>query len=324
MTLQQLRALCEVAEHGLNFSRAAVALNTTQPAVSRMIRALEQELGVDLLVRSGKTMLGLTPEGEEALTRARAVLLEIGSLSRTGAERTHPRIGQIKIATTHTQASYGLVEPIKRFKARYPLVALDLRHGTPDEVAQAVSKGYVDLGVNARPEQLPPNVVTLEAYRIDRCIVAPSGHPILGNPKPTAEDVARHPMIGFEEGTRTAALLRAMFVHAGVTPRITVTATDATAVMAYAEAGIGIAIVQKQVVERTRTRRLRTIDASHLFPKSAAMIFMRRNSRPPGFVYDFIELVSPRWTRSEVDRMLRNDNGAPSTPASRPPAHGRR
>lgn len=80
MTLQQLRALCELAERGLNFSRTASALNTTQPAISRMIRSLEQELGADLLVRRGKTMLRLSPEGEEAVARARKVMLEISNI----------------------------------------------------------------------------------------------------------------------------------------------------------------------------------------------------------------------------------------------------
>jgi len=325
VTLQQLKALCEIAERGLNFSRAAVALNTTQPAISRMIRSLEQELGVELLVRSGKAMLRLTPEGEEAVTRARAVLLEIGTLSSIGVEQKHPRSGEIKIATTHTQASYGLVEPIKTFKARYPQVALHMQHGTPGDIAQWVSKGYVDLGVNARPQKVPENIVTLEAYRIERCIVAPPGHPILAIRKPTAKDLARYPMIDYEEGAQTAALLRAIFVNADVVPHISVTGTDATAVMAYAEAGIGIAILQKQIFDRTRAKRLRAIDASHLFPESKTMIFMRRNARPPSFVYDFIELVSPQWTRLEVDKLLHGSQGLLRKPLSpQQPSNGRR
>jgi LysR family cys regulon transcriptional activator len=325
VTLQQLKALCEIAERGLNFSRAAVALNTTQPAISRMIRSLEQELGVELLVRSGKTMLRLTPEGEEAVTRARTVLLEIGTLSGIGAAQKHPRSGEIKIATTHTQASYGLVEPIRIFKSRYPQVALHMQHGTPGDIAQWVSKGYVDLGVNARPQNVPDNVVTLEAYRIERCIVAPPGHPILGVRRPTARDLARYPMIDYDEGAQTAALLRALFVNAGVAPHISVTGTDATAVMAYAEAGIGIAILQKQIFERTRTRRLRAIDASHLFPESRTMIFVRRNARPPSFVYELIELISPHWKRQEVDKLLHGTQALHRKPLSAPQAsNGRR
>ncbi len=325
MTLQQLRALREIAERGLNFSRAAVALNTTQPAISRMIRALEQELGVELLVRSGKTMLRLTPEGEQVLARSRAALIEIGTLASIGSEHNHPQSGEIKIATTHTQASYGLVDSIKRFKARYPQVALHMQQGTVGDVVQRVSKGYVDLGVNVRPQKVPENIVALEAYRIERCIVAPPGHPILAVRKPSVRNLARYPMIDYEEGSQTAALLRAMFVHAGVVPHISITGTDATAVMAYAQAGIGIAILQKQVFERTRTRHLRAIDASHLFPTSKAMIFIRRNARPPGFVYDFIELVSPQWTRIEVDRVLHARQGSLTTLASlRPPSNGAR
>ena len=307
MTLQQLRALCELAERGLNFSRTASALNTTQPAISRMIRSLEQELGTDLLVRRGKTMVCLSPEGEEAVARARQVMLEISNISRISVEKNNADRGEMTIATTHTQASYGLVSAIRKFKTLYPRVTLHLRNGAPAEIAQWVSMGRVDIGINARPQRLPANIVAIEAYRIDRCIIAPAGHPILKLRKPSIKDIARYPIIDYDHDAHTGALLSNLFVNAGVEPNIAVTGTDATAVMAYVEAGIGIAILQKQIFEGLSNRRIRAVDASHLVPTSAAMLLLRKNAYLHSFMYRFIELVAPQWPKSAVEKRLYGD-----------------
>jgi len=304
MTLQQLRALCELAERGLNFSRTASALNTPQPAISRMIRSLEQELGTDLLVRRGKTMVCLSPEGEEAVARARQVMLEISNISRISAEKNNADRGEMTIATTHTQASYGLVSAIRKFKTLYPRVTLHMRNGAPAEIAQWVSMGRVDIGINARPQRLPANIVAIEAYRIDRCIIAPAGHPILKLRKPSIKDIARYPIIDYDHDAHTGALLSNLFVNAGVEPNIAVTGTDATAVMAYVEAGIGIAILQKQIFEGLSNRKIRAVDASHLVPTSAAMMLLRKNAYLHGFMYRFIELVAPQWPKIELDKRL--------------------
>ncbi|HSQ02574.1 MAG TPA: LysR substrate-binding domain-containing protein, partial [Burkholderiales bacterium] len=263
MTLQQLRALCEIADRGLNFSRTASALNTTQPAISRMIRSLEQELGTDLLVRFGTRMLRLTPQGEEAVARARQILLEVANLGRMGGDQKDARTGVMRVATTHTQASYGLVGAIKQFKTQYPNVSLQLRQGTPGDIALWVSKGEVDVGINARPQTVPANVITLDAYRIERCVIAPPGHPILKVKKPLAKDIAKYPIIDYDERAQTSTLLRDIFAKAGVEPQIAVTATDASAVMAYVQAGIGIAMLQKQIIRHEGHKRIRAIDASH-------------------------------------------------------------
>ena len=186
----------------------------------------------------------------------------------------------------------------------------------PDEVAQdsrkdglvgeegVVPVGRVDLGINARPQKLPANIVAVEAYRIDRCIIAPAGHPILKLRKPSIKDIARYPIIDYDHDAHTGALLSNLFVNAGVEPNIAVTGTDATAVMAYVEAGIGIAILQKQIFEGLSNRRIRAVDASHLVPTSAAMLLLRKNAYLHGFMYRFIELVSPQWPRSVLEKRL--------------------
>ena len=303
MTLQQLRALCEVVDRGLNFSRTAAALNTTQPAISRMIRSLEQEMGAELMVRSGTRILRLTPQGEDIVERARKILLDVKNLGRMANERTHSRAGSMTVATTHTQAAYGLVGVVKKFTGLYPDVNLQLRQGAPGEIAQWISKGEVDIGISANPRTLPGNVVTVDAYPIERCIIAPVGHPILRIAKPTAKDIGRYPIIAYDARARTGVLLNELFAKEGVEPKIVVRATDSDVVMSYVAAGIGIALLQKQIVRHEKRKGIRAVDIGHLLPPAMTKLSFRRDAYLPSYMYEFIALVAPRWTREALDKL---------------------
>ncbi len=303
MTLQQLRALCQVADCGLNISRAANLLNTTQPAVSRMIRSLEEEIGTELLIRAGTRISGLTMQGAEILSRSRKILNDVADLKLLAQDQHETDVGVIKIGTTHTQACYGLVEVVKKFKSLYPKVDLHLYQASQTDIIQAVSKGEVDIGVSAAPSKVPANILLLDAYVVERCIVAPIGHPILKIRKPTLEDISKYPIVAYDERAQTGKLVRALFETQHIEPRITVRAVDSNVVLAYVAAGIGIAVLQKQIFEQERHRPIRAIDASHLFPPAMTKISLRRDAYLRGFMYQFITMTSPQLTPAFVNQM---------------------
>ena len=303
MTLQQLKALCEVVERGLNFSRTAAALNTTQPAISRMIRSLEQEMGAELMVRSGTRIVRLTPQGEDVVARARKILLDVKNLGRMASERSESRSGTMTIATTHTQAAYGLVSVVKQFTGAYPEVNLQLRHGSPSEIAQWVSRGEVDIGISATPKTIPGNVVSVDAYPIERCIIAPPGHPILRIRKPGIADIARYPIIAYDERAQTGLLLNELFAREGLEPRVVMKATDSDVVMSYVEAGIGIALLQKQIVKYHKRKGIRAVDINHLLPPAMTKLSLRKDAYLRSFMYDFIAMVAPQWNRTALEKL---------------------
>lgn len=108
MKLQQLRYLCEVASQGLNLSKAAKTLHTSQPGISKQISLLEDELGVDIFVRNGKRVVKITPPGEAIIEIAERMLRDAKNLKQVGQEFTNEASGSLTIATTHTQARYAL------------------------------------------------------------------------------------------------------------------------------------------------------------------------------------------------------------------------
>src|SRR3954447_4837724 len=124
MKLQQLRYMSEVARRGLNVSEAAEALHTSQPGVSKQIRALEDELGIQVFVRHGKRLVEITESGKAVIAIAARILAETNHLRRAGGEFANEKIGTLTIAATLTQARFALPNPVAAFKRRYAKVQL--------------------------------------------------------------------------------------------------------------------------------------------------------------------------------------------------------
>jgi DNA-binding transcriptional LysR family regulator len=304
MTLQQLKCLCEIVNQGLNLSRAARTLHTSQPAVTKMIRALEQELDVEILVRAGPRIVAVSDPGQEVLAFAKLVMRDVNNLRIAASDSRDATRGDLRIGTTHMQARYALVSVIQRFAAKYPEVHVNLRRGTPEEIANWASSGEVDIGVSTMPEVVPKNLRNLSIQRVSRCIIAPLGHPLLQLRKPTLADVAKYRLIAYDTRFTTGHVVERAFAAANITPRIAMKATDADVAKAYVSAGLGIAVIEEIAIDAADDT-LRAVNADHLFPASSTWMFLRSDQYLRKFLYDFIGMVSPRWTRNEIDRARR-------------------
>ena len=135
MTLKQLRYLIGIVDSGLNITAAAERLYTSQPGISKQLKQLEAELGMQLFARKGKSLAGITPAGSEVIERARKILREVDNISSLASNLAVEQEGTLSIATTHTQARYVLPEVIKAFRERYPKVDLELHQGTSEQLS---------------------------------------------------------------------------------------------------------------------------------------------------------------------------------------------
>ena len=147
MNLQQLRYIHEVARRGLNVSDAADALFTSQPGVSKQIRQLETELGVEIFERHGKRLVGVSEPGRAVLAIAERILKDIDNLQQVGDEFSNEAAGSLSIATTHTQARYMLPRVVHGFLRSYPQVKLSLHQGSPRQVCEMVLEGSADIAI---------------------------------------------------------------------------------------------------------------------------------------------------------------------------------
>lgn len=301
MKLQQLRYIWEVAHHDLNVSTTAQALYTSQPGISKQIRLLEDELGVEIFSRSGKHLTRITPGGEEILKIAGEILGKVESIKQLAQEHSAPNRGSLSIATTHTQARYALPPVIESFIERYPEVALHMHQGTPAQISESASEGEVDFAIATEALELFQNLLMMPCYRWNRCILVPKGHALTKLKELTLEAVAEHPIVTYVFGFTGRSKLDEAFRQRQLKPRVVFTATDADVIKTYVRLGLGIGIIARMAYDQKLDDDLMPLDARHLFKPSITSIGFRRGTYLRGFMYDFIERFAPHLTRDVVD-----------------------
>ncbi|GMU45332.1 MAG: HTH-type transcriptional regulator CysB [Pseudomonadales bacterium] len=301
MKLQQLRYIWEVAHHDLNVSATAQSLYTSQPGISKQIRLLEDELGVQIFTRSGKHLTRITPAGKEVLRIAGEILARVETIKQMAQEFSAPDHGSLSIATTHTQARYALPPVIEKFIAKYPGVSLHMHQGTPLQISEKASEGSVDFAIATEALELFGNLLMMPCYRWNRCILVPRNHPLCQLPRLRLEDVAEYPIVTYVFGFTGRSRLDEAFRARNLEPRVVFTATDADVIKTYVRLGLGIGIVAHMAYEPRLDVDLVALDAAHLFASSVTSIGFRRGTFLRGFMYDFIEEFAPHLTRAVVD-----------------------
>ena len=304
MNLQQLRYLCAVVDNGLNVSDAAEALYTSQPGISKQIRQLEDELGLRVFVRQGKRLTSLTPAGEVVVATARRALREIANLKRVADEFRSEDAGVLGIATTHTQARYVLPPVLSKFAARFPKVRLVLHQGNPLQVAEQTLSGDVDVGIATEAVGDSPQLVTLPCYRWNRGVLVPKGHPLAKVRPLTLEAVAGYPIVTYDFAFTGRSAINAAFTARGLEPNVVLSALDADVIKTYVELGMGVGIVASMAFDAAKDMGFEMLDASHLFAASTTRLALRKGVFLRGYVYEFITLFAPQYTRSAVDAAL--------------------
>lgn len=312
MNFQQLRSVREAVRCGFNLTDVADALHTSQPGVSRQIRELEDELGIEIFVRAGKRLTGLTPPGAALLPVVERLLLEAENLKRVGNDFSSSMEGQLSIAATHSQARYALPLVVRDFRKRYPDVALHLHQRSPRQVAAMLMSGEADIGVATEALTNHESLLTLPCYRWSHSVILPADHPLLLAPQPiTLEALAGYPIITYDLGFTGRSHIDEAFQRAGVRPRIVLTAMDADVIKTYVELGMGVGIIAAIAFDPERDRQLRMMDARHLFQLNTTRLGLRRGAWLRGYAYDFIEMFAPTLTRYDVEQAMRSDEPQP-------------
>lgn len=308
MTLRQLRYIAAVARYGLNVSATAEHLYTSQPGVSKQIRLLEDELGVEIFERTGRQLTRVTPAGKVIIELANRILHESENIEQVAQEFRDPAAGSLSIATTHTQARYALPPVIERFTSAYPRVALHMNQGTPTQIAEMAAAGTVDFAIATEAMEHFEDLVMMPCYHWDRAVIVRRDNPLAELPEITLADVASQPIITYVFGFTGRSRLDKAFNSAGLTPNVVLTATDADVIKTYVRHGLGIGIMANMAYEPEADGDLMRIDASHLFESSTTRIGFRRNTRLRSYMYAFIEEFAPHLTREVVDAALEADS----------------
>ena len=308
MNFQQLKIIREAARQDYNLTEVANMLYTSQSGVSRHIRELEEELGIEIFIRRGKRLLGMTEPGKALLVIAERILNEAGNVRRLADLFTNDASGVLTVATTHTQARYALPPVISSFIKQYPEVSLHMHQGSPMQIAEMAADGTVDFAIATEALELFGDLIMMPCYKWNRCVVVPQGHPLAKLPKLTLEAVAEYPIVTYVFGFTGRSKLDEAFNHRGLTPKVVFTAADADVIKTYVRLGLGVGIVAGMAVDAKLDNDLVALDASELFEASITKIGFRRGTFLRGFMCDFIEKFAPHLTREVMAKAIQCHN----------------
>jgi LysR family cys regulon transcriptional activator len=304
MNLQQLRIVRETVRQEFNLTTVAETLFTSQPGVSRHIKELEDELGVEVFVRRGKRLTGLTEPGRELIAVVERIVLDSQNVKRIAAQFSARDRGQLVIAATHTQARYALPPVIREFRREYPGVHLVLHQGSPREIAAMAAAGEADLAIATETLDTTAELATFPAYSWHHALIVPEGHPLGVSPRLTFEQIAEHPIVTYHEGFTGRAQIDAAFAQAGLVPDIVLSAIDADVIKTYVELGLGVGIIAAMAFDARKDAELTLIPAEHLFPAQTTKIGIRVGNYLRDYAYRFVELLAPQLSRDQLKQRV--------------------
>ncbi|AIU87928.1 HTH-type transcriptional regulator Cbl [Pectobacterium odoriferum] len=308
MNFQQLKIIRESARCNYNLTEVANTLFTSQSGVSRHIRELEEELGIEIFIRRGKRLLGMTEPGKELLVVAERILNDASNIRRLANVFTNNDTGQLVIATTHTQARYSLPPVIKAFRSLYPQVRLVLNQGTPDEIVAMLHSGEADIGIASEQLINDPSLAAFSYYRWHHSVIVPEHHPLTQEPVITLEMLNAEPLITYRQGITGRSRLDRAFQAVGMSPDITLSAQDSDVIKTYVELGLGVGIVADMSFDPLRDKGLVRLNAEHLFEANTVWLGLKKGQLQRNYAWKFIQLCNTELSLDDIKDKVFSDN----------------
>lgn len=293
MQLAQLAAFAETARLG-NVSRAAEALNVTQPALTARLRGLELDLGVDLFVRRSRGM-SLTDAGRALLPHAQRVLAQVDEGRKAVRDLASGKVGELLIAAAPAVSTYFLPTVLKTFQTTHPLVRMGVRTGHTEEVLEMVLAREVDVGVG-RPIR-HPEAQLIPLFDDELVLVASRHHPFARRGKVRLLELNDDRLILFDRASSYYDLTSSLLRQAGVVPESVIELDNVEAAKKMVIEGLGVALLPRMaLVAELRARSLLPVRMTGAPPVRRPIVAIRRidAGTAVGPVADFLDLVSAR------------------------------
>jgi DNA-binding transcriptional LysR family regulator len=277
--IRQLRYFQAVAEE-LHFGRAAARLAIAQPALSRQVQQLEEELGTPLLRRTQRRV-ELLPAGALLLERARAIQHDLAQALADARRTGAGELGRLALGFIHS-STYGLLPAmVGRFRQLYPGIELELQELPITAQHAALLRGTIDLGL-LRVQPAPPELEVLPVMPDPFVLAVPAKHPLAQRTRVRLKAVAGEPFVMFpRDGSPLFhERIQALFEQAGIRPRVAQHATQIHTVLGLVGAGLGLAIVPASG-RNLRPRNVRFVQiADKAEPLHVALAWRRGHDTP--------------------------------------------
>jgi DNA-binding transcriptional LysR family regulator len=242
-----LKTFIAVAETG-SFSVAAERLFVTQPAISKRIAALENELDVRLFDRIGRSIT-LTEGGQALLPRAQTILLELEDSIRAISSLSSDIRGTLRFATSHHIGLHRLPPTLKRFTQNYPQVRLDIRFMDSEAACMAVEHGDLELGIVTLPPAPPDNLSTEVIWSDPLSIVVSRNHTLAERSAVTLGELAQHAAVLPASNTYTRQIAEEAFAHSGQALKVALSTNYLETIKMLVSVGIGWSLLPATMLD---------------------------------------------------------------------------
>lgn len=247
MDIANLHAFIIVADTA-SFSIAATRLRLTQPAVSKRISSLEQELNARLFDRLGRKVQ-LTEAGQTLLPRARRILAEVEDGRRALRNLSGQVTGALTIATSHHIGLHRLPPVLRIFAARYSGVRLDMRFTDSELACEAIARGEAELGIVTLPPDGQRAIVALPIWDDPLAAIVNNDHPLAGRQRVSPQVLSAHPAILPGEVTFTRTLIDRFFAHRGITLNMAFATNYLETIKMMVSVGLGWSVLPRTMLD---------------------------------------------------------------------------
>ncbi|HRO63368.1 LysR family transcriptional regulator [Thermomonas sp.] len=290
--LKPLRAFCQIARLG-SISRAAEALFLSQPAVSLQLQALERELGVRLLERSGRR-LTLSREGELLYDMARPLVEGLDNLAANFRERVRGLdAGELHVAAGSSTILYLLPQFVEAFRKAHPDVRLALHNVTGASGLDLLRGDGVDLAVGSMLD-VPADLSYTPVYRFEPMLITPLDHPLARMRDLRLDDLSPYGLILPPKRLTTYRLVDLVFQQNRVPYTVALEVGGWEVIKQYVAMGLGISIVTAICLTEADHQRLATRSLSNWFPARSYGIVMRKGKYLSKQARAFVDLINPQ------------------------------
>jgi len=274
----------------LNISEAAKQTFVVQSAVSRQLSLLEEELGLPLFVRKGKRLVAPTPLCLDIVKEVDNMEMALENIRAVADDHRDARIGELRLATTHTQAKYYLPVVINEFREKYPKVKIHFLQGNPAQLVDMLHKREADIAVCTEELSEHADLVTHKCYDWNHALTIPPDHP-LAKGKLSLERIAEYPLLTYVFGFTGRTKIQDAFEALGINPDVTFAATDTDVIKSYVRLGFGAGIIAKMAFTDDSDDDLVLRDLSKFFPYSTTTAAYVKSKFLKDYLQDFVELL---------------------------------
>lgn len=298
MNARQIEAFRAIARTG-TVTAAAAALHISQPAVSRLLGHLEQQLDMALFQRA-QGRLHLTPEGDALLTEVEQHFVGLETLRRAASRIAYHGVGQLRILGFPSMTSGVLPGAVARLLSQHPDTAITLDTDTTDRVANQVAAGRYDIGFTAGPIAPSAAIDAITLVKQPWTFICPPKHALAMAQPIDIETIAQQPLVTFSPAMSLRSHTDQLFAQRQLRPRVVCQAQTIESICALVATGCGVAVIHPfaRHVAKLHGLHTRTVAGAAGLDLTAVLMAAPRKAQ---FVERFLELVQ---------RAVEHDRGA--------------